>query len=261
MLCEQRVARVHQRGRHARRPPDGADFVPTELKIALVNRCGDRPREDRGDVVRLAEGDPRAARRRGGDARASSASPAWSTPRWCPTCAAPSARSTRSRRDQPRDVDRREPQPGQPAHDVRRSRSRKLRRVMALARGDDCAVNGIVVHASAARSRASAAGSRAWVRAFVDMGAHGITLGDTTGMAYPRQVQRRERAPAAALPGRGIHAALPQHARHGPGERRWPGIEAGVTSFDASLGGIGGCPYAPGAPATSAPRTSCTRWS
>jgi hydroxymethylglutaryl-CoA lyase len=79
-----------------------------------------------------------------------------------------------------------------------------------------------------------------------ELGAHGITLCDTTGMAYPSQVlaltrRVRERWPATEL-------TLHFHNTRGMGLANvLAGIEAGADRFDASLGGIGGCPYAPGA--------------
>lgn len=85
-----------------------------------------------------------------------------------------------------------------------------------------------------------------WVQRFVDMGARGVTLCDTTGMAYPGQVARltqafRQRWPETAL-------TLHFHNTRGLGLANvLAGIDAGAERFDASLGGIGGCPYAPGA--------------
>jgi len=85
-----------------------------------------------------------------------------------------------------------------------------------------------------------------WAARFVDLGAHGITLCDTTGMAYPSQVQAictafRRRWPDTEL-------TLHFHNTRGMGlANALAAIEAGVDRFDASLGGLGGCPYAPGA--------------
>ncbi|MFC5549877.1 hydroxymethylglutaryl-CoA lyase [Massilia aerilata] len=82
---------------------------------------------------------------------------------------------------------------------------------------------------------------------FVDeLQVQGITLCDTTGMAYPTQVREltekvRTRWPALEL-------TLHFHNTRGMGLANvLAGIEAGAERFDASLGGIGGCPYAPGA--------------
>jgi hydroxymethylglutaryl-CoA lyase len=86
-----------------------------------------------------------------------------------------------------------------------------------------------------------------WCARFVDeMGAHGVSLCDTTGMAYPGQVAEltqafRERWPATEL-------TLHFHNTRGLGLANvLAAIDAGADRFDASLGGIGGCPYAPGA--------------
>lgn len=79
------------------------------------------------------------------------------------------------------------------------------------------------------------------------MGAAQITLGDTTGMAHPRLVQEvslafRRRFPRAEL-------RLHLHSARGAGLANvLAAVEAGVDRYDASVGGIGGCPFAPGAP-------------
>jgi len=85
-----------------------------------------------------------------------------------------------------------------------------------------------------------------WSARFLDQGVRGITLCDTTGMAYPTQVHElttafRGRWPAAEL-------SLHFHNTRGMGLANvLAGIAAGADRFDASLGGLGGCPYAPGA--------------
>jgi hydroxymethylglutaryl-CoA lyase len=86
-----------------------------------------------------------------------------------------------------------------------------------------------------------------WSRRFVEvMGARGVSLADTTGMAYPGQVAAltrvfRGRWPATQL-------TLHFHNTRGMGlANLLAAIDAGADRFDASLGGIGGCPYAPGA--------------
>lgn len=81
----------------------------------------------------------------------------------------------------------------------------------------------------------------------LDMGAAQITLGDTTGMAHPQLVRQvvlafRARYPRAALR---IH---PHSARGAGLANVLAALEVGVDRFDASAGGIGGCPFAPGAP-------------
>jgi hydroxymethylglutaryl-CoA lyase len=84
------------------------------------------------------------------------------------------------------------------------------------------------------------------VDTYREMGIEGITLADTTGMANPRQVTRLvtrvlERLPAAAL-------TLHFHNTRGLGLANvLAAYEAGARRFDAALGGLGGCPFAPGA--------------
>ena len=86
-----------------------------------------------------------------------------------------------------------------------------------------------------------------WCDRYIDeMGADGVTLCDTTGMAYPTQVARlthqfRQRFPQTEM-------TLHFHNTRGMGLANvLAGIAAGADRFDASFGGIGGCPYAPGA--------------
>jgi hydroxymethylglutaryl-CoA lyase len=78
-------------------------------------------------------------------------------------------------------------------------------------------------------------------------GADRCSFGDTTGMATPRRVDEvldaLERAGIAAETV-GLHF----HNTRGTGLANvLAGLERGVTHFDASVGGLGGCPYAPGA--------------
>lgn len=81
---------------------------------------------------------------------------------------------------------------------------------------------------------------------FADLGAAGVTLCDTTGMAYPTQVYRICDSVAKAFPGINITGHF--HNTRGMGlVNTVAAVQAGITQFDMSLGGIGGCPYAPGA--------------
>lgn len=80
----------------------------------------------------------------------------------------------------------------------------------------------------------------------VDAGAAGITLCDTTGMAFPTQVAALCEQAAARLPS----TALTVHLHNTRGMALANAIAAwqtGITRFDAAAGGLGGCPYAPGA--------------
>jgi hydroxymethylglutaryl-CoA lyase len=87
----------------------------------------------------------------------------------------------------------------------------------------------------------------AWCARYVDeLGAHGVTLCDTTGMAYPGQVAALTSAFRARWPA--TELTLHFHNTRGMGLANvLAAIDAGADRFDASLGGLGGCPYAPGA--------------
>ena len=86
----------------------------------------------------------------------------------------------------------------------------------------------------------------AWVQRFVDLGVQGVTLCDTTGMAYPSQVHALMLACKARWPQLGL--TLHFHNTRGMALANvLASIDAGADRFDASIGGLGGCPYAPGA--------------
>ena len=85
-----------------------------------------------------------------------------------------------------------------------------------------------------------------WVNRFIALGVHGITLCDTTGMAYPTQV--RDICRQFKQRWRDTTLTVHFHNTRGMGlANAMSAIEVGVDRFDASLGGLGGCPYAPGA--------------
>jgi len=73
-----------------------------------------------------------------------------------------------------------------------------------------------------------------------------MTLCDTTGMAYPSQVRHIARMAKASFPE--VTFTFHFHNTRGLAQSNvLAAIDAGIDRFDASLGGIGGCPYAPGA--------------
>jgi hydroxymethylglutaryl-CoA lyase len=88
-----------------------------------------------------------------------------------------------------------------------------------------------------------------FVARFRDLGFDGISLADTTGMANPRQVRELVGKVLARFPPRDdTYYTLHFHNTRGMGLANVvAGIEAGVRSFDGSLSGLGGCPFAPGA--------------
>jgi hydroxymethylglutaryl-CoA lyase len=82
--------------------------------------------------------------------------------------------------------------------------------------------------------------------ACVDAGADRIALADTVGYANPAQV-RRLFGKVRAQVGDRLHAAH-FHDTRGTGlADAVAALDEGIRSFDASLGGLGGCPHAPGA--------------
>jgi len=77
-------------------------------------------------------------------------------------------------------------------------------------------------------------------------GADGMSFGDTTGMATPSRVQRVVGEFRSANPDMPLN--LHFHNTRGTGLANvLTALELGVADFDASVGGLGGCPYAPGA--------------
>jgi hydroxymethylglutaryl-CoA lyase len=80
-----------------------------------------------------------------------------------------------------------------------------------------------------------------------EAGVDRCSLGDTTGMATPRRVDEV----LDALESAGVESTsigLHFHNTRGTGLANvLAGLQRGVTRFDASIGGLGGCPYAPGA--------------
>lgn len=74
-----------------------------------------------------------------------------------------------------------------------------------------------------------------------------VGLSDTTGYANPAQVKRLVKAVRAAI-GESALSGLHLHNTRGLGLANvMAGLEVGITTFDCSLGGLGGCPFAPGA--------------
>ncbi|GAB2914496.1 hydroxymethylglutaryl-CoA lyase [Paralcaligenes ginsengisoli] len=85
-----------------------------------------------------------------------------------------------------------------------------------------------------------------WVDRYARLDVRGITLCDTTGMAYPSQVEALLKDVKARFPSLMLTAHF--HNTRGLGLANvLAAINAGIDRFDASLGGLGGCPYAPGA--------------
>ncbi|WP_025855364.1 hydroxymethylglutaryl-CoA lyase [Pseudomonas sp. CHM02] len=85
-----------------------------------------------------------------------------------------------------------------------------------------------------------------FVDAYLELGIQGISLADTTGMANPRQVERLVKRVLQHVSARDL--TLHFHNTRGLGLCNvLAAYEAGARRFDAALGGLGGCPFAPGA--------------
>lgn len=79
-----------------------------------------------------------------------------------------------------------------------------------------------------------------------DAGIYQLSLGDTIGIGTPRQTEQILAALTPHIPVQRL--ALHLHDTRGTAlANALVGLSAGVTTFDASIGGLGGCPYAPGA--------------
>ena len=120
--------------------------------------------------------------------------------------------------------------------------------VLAALRGSDVGMVGAIATAFGCPFEGSVPESQVLdcIGRYVDLGVRGVTFGDTTGMANPRQVQQlvgraRERFP-------GVELTLHFHNTRGMGLANVvAGLSAGVACFEGCLGGLGGCPFAPGA--------------
>ncbi len=84
------------------------------------------------------------------------------------------------------------------------------------------------------------------VRRCTEAGAAEVALADTIGVAAPPDVTARIAAARAAAAGVALRCHF-HNTRNTGLANAWAAVEAGVDVLDASLGGIGGCPFAPNA--------------
>jgi hydroxymethylglutaryl-CoA lyase/(R)-citramalyl-CoA lyase len=75
-----------------------------------------------------------------------------------------------------------------------------------------------------------------------ELGAAEIVLADTIGVAVPRQVKELVGEAVARFPTVGVHL---HNTRNTGFAGAYAALEAGATVFEASVGGLGGCPFAP----------------
>jgi len=84
------------------------------------------------------------------------------------------------------------------------------------------------------------------IDAYTRLGVRHVSLGDTTGMATPPLVATTVEAIRGRFPA--LQIALHFHNTRGIGlANALAGLELGIREFESSIGGIGGCPFAPGA--------------
>ena len=123
-----------------------------------------------------------------------------------------------------------------------------FREIMRELEGTGIAVAGALSTAFGCPFEGEQASGRVmeFVGRYVELGVRSVTLADTTGMGHPKQVLDlcaavRERWPELEL-------ALHFHNTRGMGLANvLSGLAAGVQHYEACLGGLGGCPFAPGA--------------
>lgn len=123
-----------------------------------------------------------------------------------------------------------------------------LRPVIERARAAGLWVRGYlsVVWGCPYEGQVEPARARALARDLVAMGVQEVSLGDTIGVATPGQVERVVEEVTREVPLEQL--ALHFHDTRGTALANvLAGLLLGVTTFDASAGGLGGCPYAPGA--------------
>ena len=117
----------------------------------------------------------------------------------------------------------------------RKARGLATKVVAGIATTFGCTVQGHVPEAQVLRL----------VESLAAAGADEIALADTVGYANPAQVKRIFSA-VAAIFDKPIYAHF--HDTRGLGLANVSAaVDAGITRFDASIGGLGGCPFAPGA--------------
>ncbi|MFE1598985.1 hydroxymethylglutaryl-CoA lyase [Methylobacterium sp. ID0610] len=121
-------------------------------------------------------------------------------------------------------------------------------RIVEAARGTRASLNATVATAFGCPFEGAQAPERvlALVERYLALGIEGVTLADTTGMANPRQVHALVTRALARVPAGRL--TLHFHNTRGLGLANvLAARDAGALRFDAALGGLGGCPFAPGA--------------
>lgn len=125
---------------------------------------------------------------------------------------------------------------------------RAIEVIVDRARQDEVRVGGAVATAFGCpyEGRVGEDAVMSVVRRYVDLGMDEAVLADTTGMAVPSQVRRVVDQAILVSDGSNTEVGLHLHNTRNTGYAcAFVAYEAGIRLFDASLGGIGGCPFAP----------------
>jgi len=134
---------------------------------------------------------------------------------------------------------------------VKRSTSESLADFMAMvpmAKAAGIKLNGCVSTSFGCpfEGRVDEARVMGFAEQYLEIGFDSLTFADTTGMANPTQVGRMMRDAKHRFPD--VEITLHFHNTRGMGLANvLAGISEGITSFDSSIAGLGGCPFAPGA--------------
>jgi hydroxymethylglutaryl-CoA lyase len=125
---------------------------------------------------------------------------------------------------------------------------RELALVVSIAKANEVALNATVATAFGCPFEGAQPQQKLveTIMRYLDFGADSITLADTTGMANPVEVRQVVSAALDLVPTRSL--TLHFHNTRGLGILNVDAsYSVGARRFDSSLGGIGGCPFAPGA--------------
>jgi hydroxymethylglutaryl-CoA lyase len=123
----------------------------------------------------------------------------------------------------------------------------RFKPVVARARGAKLAVRGYISTAfwCPYEGKVAPAQAVAVVRRLLELGVDEVSIGDTIGKAVPEEVDALLALLGDVPPAK---LALHFHDTYGNAQKNVQrGFELGITTFDSSAGGLGGCPYAPGA--------------
>jgi hydroxymethylglutaryl-CoA lyase len=124
----------------------------------------------------------------------------------------------------------------------------RFQAVMKLARSHKCKVRGYLSVALGCPYEGQVAEKKVveLAQAYLKMGIHEVSIGDTIGVATPKQVRSLLNKLRRKIPLKKI--AMHFHDTRGTALANvLASLELGVRTFDSSFGGLGGCPYAAGA--------------